>query len=109
MNLPDRASDSGPDNPEREPFFAIAEPCESCDEPCQNRTWNIEHENWAGTQCSCSLLETPTCPDLILRIESCSFVDEVSRAIQAHREHCPVCGPTSIQVPIRPVGEEEAA
>lgn len=109
MKLPPRASDSGPDNPEREPFFAIAEPCESCGEPCEKRTWNIEHENWVGSQCSCNHPEAPTCPDLIIRLEECQYVDEVSRVIREHRASCPVCGPIPIKPAIEPAGEKEAA
>jgi hypothetical protein len=52
--------DEGRDFPS--PFYANAEPCESCGEPTfRGRVWNPEHGLWIATDCQCN---TPHANDL---------------------------------------------
>lgn len=76
-----------------EPFFTIEPPpsCESCGGLCTARSWNVEHELWIGTDCSCSVPNEPLCPILGELIMSAETVREVSDIITAHVRTCGTC------------------
>jgi hypothetical protein len=84
------------------PFYANAEPCESCGEPTyRGRIWNAEHELWIAVDCSCNAPEQPTCPNLVPMIARAKTVREIVRVCKDHRQNCPLCGPIEIRRPQR--------
>jgi hypothetical protein len=91
--------DEGRDFPS--PFYAIAEPCESCGEPTfRGRVWNPEHGLWIATDCQCNTPELPTCPALIPLLSQVVTVREICQVIRSHRLNCPLCGPVEIRQPV---------
>ena len=96
--------DEGRDFPS--PFYAEAEPCESCGEPTfRGRVWYAEHELWIAVDCSCNAPEQPTCPNLVPLIAQANTVRELVRVCKAHRASCALCGPVEIR---RPSSKEPA-
>lgn len=96
------------------PFYATAEPCESCGAPTfEGRVWNIEHQIWIAQDCGCSAPSMPTCPDLIPLLAHVDSVREVCQVIRSHRAKCPLCGPVKIPVKrapgVVPIVVKEAA
>ena len=90
--------DEGRDFPS--PFYAEAEPCESCGEPTfRGRVWNAEYGLWIGTDCQCNTPEQPTCPNLAPLIAQANTVREIVQVCKAHRASCPLCGPVEIRRP----------
>lgn len=86
------------------PFYAIAEPCESCGEPTfKGRMWNAEHELMIAVDCSCNVPDVPTCPLLIPILETCGdSVRAICKAIREHRATCSLCGPVKLPVKREP-------
>jgi hypothetical protein len=92
------------------PFYTVAEPCESCGEPTyQGRIWNQEHELWVAVDCSCNTPEFPTCPLLIPQLELAETVQQVCDVIRGHRATCHLCGPQPItpDLPVRQQSKPE--
>ena len=80
--------------PDLKPFYANAEPCESCGHPTwKGRVWNEEYSLWIATDCNCNTPQAPTCPRLIPLIEASVTVDEICSVIRKHRKDCLLCGP----------------
>lgn len=90
-----------PRHREPEPFYAIAEPCESCGRPSEKRYWDAEYELWIGINCECVQPEEPVCPALGVLIVAARNVREIVQACQKHREGCPVCGEGLKPQPVR--------
>lgn len=88
-----------------EPFFTLALPCESCGAPVSDRTWNIEHEIWVGSDCSCNAPDQPIPECLIEIYQAAQSVGELCDSARAHRLTCPVCGPARLQ-PRKPAPSE---
>jgi hypothetical protein len=92
--------DEGRDFPS--PFYALAEPCESCGEPTfKGRIWNAEHELWIAVDCSCNAPDMPTCPNLVPLIVQANTVREIVRVCKEHRASCSLCGPVEIRRPAK--------
>ncbi len=79
---------------ERLEFFAIAEPCENCGEPCEFRKLHEPSGLMIGTRCLCSPEPSePVCHEYISELVECKFVHEIQMAIDAHKAICPTCNP----------------
>ena len=98
--------DEGRDIPP--PFYAEAEPCESCGEPTyKGRVWNQEHELWIAVDCSCNAPDQPICSRLLPLIVAARTVGELVDVCKAHRKICPECGP--VEMPRRNPAPRKAA
>jgi hypothetical protein len=80
------------------PFYAEAEPCESCGRPTyKDREWDEESGLWVAVDCACNAPDVPTCPALIPLIEEAMTVDGLCRVVREHRLSCPTCGPIQLK------------
>jgi hypothetical protein len=87
---PDEGRDS------REPFFAIAIPCESCGQPCEEtKIAKWDPALHVGACCEfCIDFEIPDLPNCIRlweAIENCKSVGAVRAVFAAHASGCPIC------------------
>lgn len=81
-----------PNEARPEPFYAIAEPCESCGAPTfLGRVWNDEHQVWIAQDCDCNAPSEPTCPLLLPALTQAQSVREVCDVIRKHRKTCHLC------------------
>lgn len=113
----DRFSETSPidfakydiDPDEREPFFAEAEPCEICGEPCEERRWHEEFYLYIGTSCSCTFPDVKMCPDFSTVLNLCDTGEEVLALFRAHLKKCSKCnGVVEMPAPVE-VPDKEAA
>jgi ribosomal protein L37AE/L43A len=113
MNLPHRASDSGP---KESPFFTNdAMLCESCGKPTDERT--AEADLLVCDDCfeeSIALqYAEKTCQTLHDSIIRSTSIQEVRKAMQEHKASCSVCGlrvvargpVNSLAAPVKPTTE----
>src|SRR5471032_205471 len=99
MNLPNRASDTGPDTYPRPFFTDDAMLCEACGKPCTERMLEADPDSLELLVCSDCFEQSvalgyaertcQTLHDAIIRSRS---IKGVRRAMKEHKASCSVCG-----------------
>jgi hypothetical protein len=93
------------------PFYAVAEPCESCGKPVFGErfaaTW--DETVLVGECCRFHLddiLDQPMCPEFDKYVAQCKTTYEVAQAFEAHWSDCRECQMLSLRPVRRPVTSE---
>jgi hypothetical protein len=81
-----------------EPFFAVAELCESCGRPCESRVWDSRDIMWKGPCCASEAPDEPLCGSLVAALDQCKSVRAIQLAVREHLASCPVCSPKVVKM-----------